>query len=187
MFNRSRLSRRILPWVAGATLMTVALLVVVARSRASPSFPEASSELALGTALSEAPLLGDDGKEIHLSSFKGRPTVILVVRSGLCASCESQLKDLAAQVRSSAEERPLHVLAITKDPPSINRQLRHDAKIPFALLSDEQAVVSNQLCNGRAHCLVVADAHGAIRWGVLSDNWRKPPPTARALAAAYAL
>ncbi len=63
--------------------------------------------------------------------------------------------------------------------------MKQSLNLPFTLLSDPtQRVVGT--C-GLAHCALLLDKDGVIRWGVLTENWQQRLPPAAVLQAALRL
>lgn len=171
-------------WIAMAVVLLGGL--AFAWRTPAPGLPGPSRELAIGTRLPALTLADDLGITTTLGVIDHRATIVLVIRSALCASCRRQLDQLIAYTRDAAPDRH-RIVAISKDPPEINRELKREAKISFPVLSDEKAVAGNILCGGRSHCMLLVDRQGVIRWGVLSDNWRKIPSVDQIVAVAESL
>ena len=77
------------------------------------------------------------------------------------------------------------MVASSPDPPSALRRLRRDLHLDFPLVSDagERSVAA--FCGGLAHCLVLLDAAGNVRWAGASERWSHVPSLEALLQAAY--
>lgn len=77
------------------------------------------------------------------------------------------------------------MVAISPDPPEVSARLRALVGHDVVLLSDPDQRVQ-PLCEGLAHCQVLLDGRGVIRWGAFDENWRSIP-TDSVVQAAYRL
>jgi peroxiredoxin len=71
----------------------------------------------------------------------------------------------------------VRLVAISPDPPAVLARLRAELGIGFELVSDEDEEAVTSMCAGLAHCQLVLDAAGVIRWarGSESNDARLPP------------
>lgn len=83
--------------------------------------------------------------------------------------------------------RGVRVVAVSADPPDVARDLKSTLGVPFHFLSDEEQRLTIELCGVNAHCEIIADGGGIVRWGGLSDNWRERLRPELVLQAAYRL
>jgi peroxiredoxin len=79
----------------------------------------------------------------------------------------------------------VRVVAISPDPPSALRRLRRDLHLDFPLVSDAGERSVAVFCGGLAHCFVLLDAAGTVRWAGASERWSHVPPLETLLQAAY--
>jgi peroxiredoxin len=63
------------------------------------------------------------------------------------------------------------VVAISPDPPEVSAEFRKVVGPGVVLLSDPDGRVPS-LCDNLAHCQVLLDRDGVVRWGALDENWR---------------
>jgi len=175
------------PWVAMARrhlgLAVVALASLTGATtfllRADPSsaasaLPASPSAIPVGTRLPPLVLTDDRGEPVALGSLVGAPTVLLFFRATSCPLCRGQLAAFA-KVAARFRAAGVQVVAASPDMPAALAKLRRELDLPMRLLSDggEQAV--NTLCGGLAHCELLLDARGVVRWGAFSESWSHPP------------
>jgi peroxiredoxin len=79
----------------------------------------------------------------------------------------------------------VRVVAISPDPPPTLLRLRQDMHLDFPLVSDAGERSVALFCGGLAHCLVLLDAAGNVRWVGASERWSRIPPLEAVLQAAY--
>lgn len=147
---------------------------------------ETPHEIARGRALPRATLEDEQGHPVDLASLTGRPMLLVFYRGGWCPSCRAQLTALLPEVQRFLNAG-VAVVGISPDPPEISARWSHELALPFPLLSDESQRLAPDLCGGSAHCQLVVDSTGTIRWGSLTDNWRLNLPPSVVLQAAYRL
>jgi peroxiredoxin len=181
--------------VVGIAVLAVAGLVTHFRGQASfarrtpavasigaAALPPSPREIPVGARLPALTLLDDSGQPVTLSSVRGKPTVLLFFRATSCPICRSQLTAFA-QTAARFEAAGIQVVATSPDSPAALAEMRRELGLRMRLLSDagEQAV--SALCGGLAHCQILADSAGVIRWGAFSESWCHPPPPEVLLAA----
>ncbi|HEX3598413.1 MAG TPA: peroxiredoxin family protein [Polyangiaceae bacterium] len=166
--------------VAGALSLTA--LFFVSRE----GLPAPSREIALGTALPDASFEDELGRSVSLPALRGHPTVLVFYRGALCVACRAQLSAFGTRARAFLGAG-VHVFGVSADPPSVSAEWRSTLGLPFSLLSDERQTLAESLCSARAHCLLLVDPEGVIRWGALNDYWRGAEPPESVLLAAYRL
>jgi peroxiredoxin len=79
----------------------------------------------------------------------------------------------------------VRVVAISPDAPPALARLRRELHLRFLLASDPEERSVAALCGGLAHCLVLLDAAGTVRWAGGSERWSQAPPLEIVLQAAY--
>jgi peroxiredoxin len=153
-------------------------------STGAAALPPSPREIPVGARLPALTLLDDGGEPVALSSVRGKPTVLLFFRATSCPICRSQLTAFA-QTAARFEAAGIQVVATSPDSPAALAEMRRELGLRMRLLSDtgEQAV--SALCGGLAHCQILADAAGVIRWGAFSESWCHPPPPEALLAALH--
>jgi peroxiredoxin len=143
-------------------------------SSAASALPTPPRGIQVGARLPSLVLSDDRGEPVALRSLVGAPTVLLFFRATSCPLCRGQL---AAFAKAAARFRAagVEVVAASPDMPAALAKLRRELDLPMRLLSDggEQAV--NALCGGLAHCELLLDAKGVVRWGAFSESWSHPP------------
>jgi len=148
--------------------------------------PKSPPELPIGEQLPDVTLPDQAGRPVALASLRGQPTIVVLYRGGWCPSCRAQLTALTPVVARFLEAG-VRVVGISPDPPEIAARFRAELKLPFPLLSDEELRLAPKLCGPSAHCELVVDPAGVIRWGALNDNWRVTARPEAVLQAAYRL
>lgn len=175
--------RRALAAIAAlGTAASLAGLYFVSRR----GMPEPSPEVALGRALPDVTLTDETGRGVALSSLRGHATVLVFYRGGLCVACRAQLSALARHADPFIAAG-VRVFGVSADPPNLSLEWKKTLSLPFSLLTDDHQGVVQALCNARAHCLVLVDPDGVVRWGALNDYWRGAEPAEAVLLAAYRL
>lgn len=169
----------------GATFCALASLVALQVVSRRP-MPAPSPEVALGRPLPEVALTDDMGHAVSLPSLRGHPTVLVFYRGALCVSCRAQLTALADHARPFIAAG-VRVFGISADPPGLSAEWKKTLSLPFSLLTDDRQGIAQTLCSARAHCLLLVDPGGVVRWGALNDYWRGAEPAAAVLLAAYRL
>jgi peroxiredoxin len=79
----------------------------------------------------------------------------------------------------------VRVFAVSADPPDVASGLKAELGIPFHLLSDDEQRLAVDLCGVNAHCEIIADRQGVVRWVGLNDNWRAKLRPEAVFQAAY--
>jgi peroxiredoxin len=143
-------------------------------------------EITLGHALPHAAVTNEEGRPVELTSLIGRPLLLVFYRGAWCPSCRAQLTALLPEVERFLSAG-VSVVGISPDPPEISRRWSRELGLPFPLLSDESQRLAPDLCGGSAHCQLLVDKEGAVRWGSLTDNWRLNAPPSVVLQAANRL
>ena len=152
-------------------------------SRVFAALPAPPREIPVGTRLPPLVLTDDRGQAVPLSSLRGAPTVLLFFRAASCPSCRAQLTAFAAAA-AKFRAAGVEVVASSPDSPETLADARERLHLPMRLLSDTDEQAVSLLCGGLAHCELLADARGVIRWGAFSETWsRVPPPETLAEAA----
>jgi peroxiredoxin len=148
--------------------------------------PAAPSAIALGQPLPDMTLVDELGRSIPLASLRGHPAVLVFYRGALCVACRAQLSALSERASSFIAEG-VRVFGISADPPSVSAEWKKEMKLPFSLLSDPPQRLVQSTCSARAHCLLLIDPEGKVRWGALNDYWRGSESAESVLLAAYRL
>jgi peroxiredoxin len=88
-------------------------------------------------------LRDESGKDIKLSSFAGRKSVLLAFYAkDFTPGCTSELRGLRAE-HDALEKAGVQVLGISVDPVESHGKFRAELELPFPLLSDEGGKVSS--------------------------------------------
>jgi peroxiredoxin len=143
-------------------------------SRAEPAPEPSASRLAVGQALPELVLHDHEGRALTFDALRGQPVWLAFFRGADCEYCREQLKQLAARAVEVAQAG-VQLLAVSPDPPATSARLRRELGLPFPLLSDQGEQAVSQLCGGLAHCQLLVDARGVVRWAGLSESWSDVP------------
>jgi peroxiredoxin len=168
-----------------AGVVALFTLVIVARVTRF-SLRESPRDIQVGATLPRATVRDEKGSLVELTSLVGRPMLLVFYRGGWCPSCRAQLTALLPEVERFLAAG-VSVVGISPDPPEISARWSRELGLPFPLLSDETQRLAPTLCGGSAHCQLLVDKEGTIRWGALSDSWRMNPPPSAVLQAAYRL
>lgn len=160
--------------------------IILRFGSSSPAFsalPAPPREIPVGTPLPSFVLTDDRGQSVALASLRGAPTVLLFFRATSCPSCRAQLTAFAAAA-TKFRAAGVQVVATSPDSPATLAALREELHLPMRLLSDVDEQAVTLLCGGLAHCELLTDARGMIRWGTFSENWcHVPTPETLAEAA----
>ena len=172
-------------WMLGVCLLAVGAVIFRFGSprRARSALPASPREIPVGAPLPPVVLTDDRGQAVSLASLRGAPTVLVFFRASSCPSCRAQLTAFAAAA-AKFHDAGVQVVATSPDPPATLATLRSELHLPMQLLSDADEQAVSVLCGGLAHCELLADARGVIRWGAFSENWcHVPAPETLAEAA----
>ena len=142
-------------------------------SNAASELPASPREIPVGTPLPPLVLADDRGERVSLGSLRG-PTVLLFFRATSCPICRKQLAAFA-KVAARFHAAGVAVVAASPDMPDALAKLRRELDLPMRLLSDRDEQAVNALCGGLAHCELLIDAKGIVRWGAFSESWSHPP------------
>ena len=112
--------------------------------------------------------------------------MLVFFRASNCPYCRSQLSQIAGAAPRYLEAG-VEVMALSPDSSASLGRLKAELRLPYTLLSDESERAVALLCGGKAHCQIVADADGVIRWAAISESWSEVPAPATVLQAAYRL
>jgi peroxiredoxin len=150
---------------------------------AASGLPASPREIPVGMRLPSLVLADDRGEQVPLGSLRGSPTVLLFFRATSCPLCRTQL---AAFARAAARFRAagVQVVAASPDMPAALAKLRRELALPIRLLSDGDEQAVNALCGGLAHCELLVDDQGVVRWGAFAESWSHPPEPEALLEAA---
>jgi peroxiredoxin len=110
--------------------------------------------------------------------------VLIFYRGALCVACRAPLSAIARRAAPFIAAG-VRVLGVSADPPAVSAEWKNTLGLPFSLLSDRYQGLAQSLCSARAHCLVLVDPQGKIRWGALNDYWRGAQSAEDVLLAAY--
>ena len=183
--RRKQIGRKQLAWLLGIGLLAGGATTsrLAFSTRAFAALPASPREIPVGTALPSFVLTDDRGQPVPLASLRGAPTVLVFIRAASCPSCRAQLTAFAAAT-AKFRAAGVEVVAISPDSPETLAAAREQLHLPMRLLSDADEQAVSLLCGGLAHCELLSDARGAIRWGAFSETWsRVPSPETLAEAA----
>jgi hypothetical protein len=76
-------------------------------------------------------------------------------------------------------------VGISPDRPVALARLGRELHLGFPLVSDPGERAVALFCGGVAHCLVLLDGAGDVRWAGASERWSRLPPLETLLQAAY--
>ena len=85
------------------------------------------------------------------------------------------------------ESSGVELIAISPDQPEALARLRAELGLSFRLLSDSNETAVTALCAGLAHCQLLADGKGIVRWGAFSESWSAATAPEAILQAATSL
>jgi peroxiredoxin len=183
--SSDKLERRLM--VACTVTGAISLTALIASARVARfALGESAHEIKLGHPLPHAIVKDEQGRLVELSSLAGRPMLLIFYRGGWCPSCRAQLTALLPEVVRYLNQG-VRVVGVSPDSPEISLRWSRELGLPFQLLSDESQRLAPDLCGGSAHCQLLVDKQGVVRWGALTDNWRVNAPPAAILQAAYRL
>jgi peroxiredoxin len=152
-------------------------------SKAASALPASPREIPVGRPLPPLVLVDDRGERVALGSLRGAPTVLLFFRAASCPVCRRQLAAFA-QVAARFHAAGVEVVASSPDTPADLAKLRRDLDLKMRLLSDSDEQAVNALCGGLAHCELLTDPQGIVRWGAFSESWSHAPAPEALLEAA---
>lgn len=155
--------------ISAAVLGTISIGSLSGAASAAYSLPR--SELPIGRRLPDLPLIDEAGRPVSLASFRGNPLVLIFYRGAFCAYCRKELVRLSEQAPPFMAHG-VRIVAISADPPDVAHELKSTLGIAFRLLTDEDQRLAVDICGVNAHCEVIADEGGIVRWVGLNDNWR---------------
>jgi peroxiredoxin len=126
------------------------------------------------------------GRRDALGSLRGHPTVLMFYRGALCVACRAQLSAMAERAAPFIAAG-VRIFGVSADPPAVSTEWNNRLELSFSLLSDPRQSLAQSLCSARAHCVVLVDPDGNVRWGALNDYWRGAQSAEAVLLAAYRL
>jgi len=179
---RRGIRRRVALGALGVALASGAAVAAIAKN----GLPAASREVAVGRPLPDLELRDELDRPVSLASLRGHPSVFVFYRGALCVACRAQLSALAERAAPFVAAG-VRVFGVSTDPPAVSAEWKNTLGLPFSLLSDKHQNLVQSLCSARAHCLVLVDPEGKVRWGSLNDYWRGAQPAEAVLLAAYRL
>lgn len=156
-------------------------------------FPQRDqSHLQVGATLVEFELEDISGQPVHITSFFGKPTVILFYRGNWCPLCMAQIKEIAASYRA-LEDRGVNVVLVSPQPEEFTRKLAKKFDVAMNFLVDRDNQVAEQLGIASKNgipagagllgyesdtvmpTVVIINEHGKIIYADLTDNYRVRP------------
>jgi peroxiredoxin Q/BCP len=176
--------------VAAGLLVFGAAVSLVLRPRSSaalaPALALASAGLPVDRPLPALVLQDEAGAQVALDGLRGKPAWLLFFRGVYCPSCRAQLTALAERA-NAIESAGVQLVAISPDPPAALARLREQLGLRFRLLSDENETAVTALCGGLAHCQLLVDPAGVVRWAAYSESWSQASAPEAVLQAAIDL
>jgi peroxiredoxin len=148
--------------------------------------PAAAPGLPIERSLPSLVLRDDTGASVAFDSLRGKPTWLLFFRGAYCPSCRAQLQALKIHADAIASS-DVELIAISPDQPEALARLRAELGLSFQLLSDSTETAVTALCAGLAHCQLLADSKGIVRWGAFSESWSAATAPETILRAATSL
>lgn len=126
-----------------------------------------------GDAAPDFVLKDQDGKDVRLSSFSGRPIVLFFYPKDLTPGCTIQAKGLRDQTENLAAHNA-QVVGISLDEPERHAEFQDTCGLPYPLLSDPEGRVHDLYDAWRTtllgrtslavrRCTFVIDANGIVR------------------------
>lgn len=105
------------------------------------------------------PLQGTDadGKSFNLAELRGKRVLLIFYRSAYCGLCMQQLQQLATAADAYGH-LDARIVALTGDPPELNRRTADLLKLDFPIISVDQNTMT--------------------RWGILPTGATQPRPAA---------
>jgi peroxiredoxin len=109
---------------------------------------------------------------VTLSSFRGKPVVLLFYLGNACTHCKDQLRAFAKE-KKAFDDLGAAVLAVSADTPEANRAFLSGPDgpaIPFTLLSDPERKAAklfgahDTFEDIPLHGVVIVDSMGKVRW-----------------------
>jgi peroxiredoxin len=146
----------------------------------------ATASASVGKPLPDLVLVDQEGRALTFGALRGRPAWLVFFRGAYCAYCREQLRGLGAQAAAVAQAG-VQLLAVAPDPPALLARLRSELALPFPLLSDQGEQAVTALCGGVAHCQLLVDPAGIVRWAAQSESWSQAPAPQALLEAARQL
>lgn len=119
-----------------------------------------ATDLTATRAAPMAPVLqGTDteGKPFNLTELRGKRVLLVFYRSAYCGLCMQQLRELAAAA-DAYDHLDTEIVALTGDPPELNRRTADLLKVKFPIISVDQNTMS--------------------RWGIWPTGVKQPRPAA---------
>lgn len=157
---------RLLPSRAAWSLAAAVLLV------AAVPAPRALADVAVGAEAPDFTLKDQDGKDVTLSSFRGKKNVVVAFYpKDFSPGCTTQMKCVTKEWRK-IEERGATVLAISGDPVAKHKEFAVALGVRFPLLSDPDFAVTKKYgvfvpsTDGgyAARSVFLVDHAGNVRW-----------------------
>lgn len=154
------------------------------------------SELAEGTTAPDFTLPGDNGTEISLSAYRGRPVVVYFYPKDNTSGCTKQAIAFE-ELAGAFAEAGVAIVGISTDPIASHDKFKSKNGLSFALASDEGTRVAvlygawqEKSMYGRKYMGVDRSTFLVDADGLLAKVWRKvkvPGHAAEVLAAARGL
>ena len=125
---------------AAITLLVSGTLTVADEKAKDKDKPKAKIEV--GKPAPDFTLKDQDGKDVKLSSFKGKKSVLIAFYpKDFTGGCTEELKGFGAD-HDSFVKSGVQVLGVSVDPVDSHKKFCDSLKLPFPLLSDEGGKVS---------------------------------------------
>ncbi len=126
-----------------------------------------------GDAALDFVLKDQDGKDVRLSSFSGRPIILWFYPKDLTPGCTLQAKGLRDEQDELAKHKAV-IVGVSLDPPERHHEFQETCGLPFPLLSDPEGRVHDlydawrTTLFGRSsvavrRCTFVIDGDGIVR------------------------
>jgi peroxiredoxin len=131
-----------LSWIlAGAAVLTVLAVILFRDRMRGKAVPPG---LKPGSTLPDFSAVDENGKPLHSSDLRGRPSVLLFVRGNWCPFCSKQVEKLTRYYKE-INQSGAHLVLITPKPLETTRRVAEFFKVDFEFWLDESLAIGTQL------------------------------------------
>lgn len=125
-------------------IIIIAIIAVLTLARDRLRGKAVPQALKPGNPLPEFSALDENGKPLHSSDLRGRPSVILFVRGNWCPFCSKQVQNLTKYYKQ-INDSGAHLILITPKPLETTRRVADFFNVKFEFWLDESLSIGKAL------------------------------------------
>ena len=130
-------------WIIASALAAIVIGVIVVKRKMPPG-PPIPAALRKGEPLPHFSAQDEQGNEVHSSSLRGKPTVLLFVRGNWCPFCNRQVEQLTGHYKDIVA-LGAQLIFVTPKPVDTTRRVAKFFEVEFDFWLDDSLTASQSL------------------------------------------